>query len=149
MCILFLSSQLKEKITEAASAEVTNMDDEQPDTVQATGETSAETVPHQRQDPPFESHHQEPRPRRPYRKRSDLWVTSYQEESSQCHFSRRSWRCLLPSKGMERTAYVDWAKEVMIGLHPSLWLKFQREYLNLLYTYQEKSAQLLNSVTQQ
>ena len=147
---LFLSSQLKEKITEAASAEVTNTDDEQPNTVQATGETSAETVPHQRQDPPFEGHHQEPRPRRPYRKRSDFWVTSYQGEEQSMSFQSKVLEMLAPpQKAMERTAYVDWAKEVMIGLHPSLWLKFQRECLNLLYTYQKKSAQLLHFVTQQ
>ncbi|KAL5018596.1 hypothetical protein ScPMuIL_004318 [Solemya velum] len=52
-------------------------------------------------------------------------------------------------KATERTAYADWTKEVMVSLHLSLWLKFQRECTNLLYTYQEKSGELLHPVAQQ
>ena len=150
MCILFLPSQLKEKITEAASAEVTNTDGEQPNIVQATGETSAETVPHQGQDPP------------PLRRSSSGTSTkkAIQEEErllndivsrgeQSMSFQSKVLEMLAPPKATERTAYADWAKEVMIGLHPSLWLKFQRECSNLLYSYQEKSAQLLHSVAQQ
>lgn len=37
----------------------------------------------------------------------------------------------------------------MISIHLSLWFKFQREYTNLLYPYQEKSEEVLNPVTQQ
>lgn len=36
-----------------------------------------------------------------------------------------------------------------MGLHPSVWIKFQRECSNLLYTYQDKSEELCNPVTQQ
>lgn len=37
----------------------------------------------------------------------------------------------------------------MIGLHPSLWLKFQRECSNLLYVYQEKNEELLRPAIRQ
>lgn len=37
----------------------------------------------------------------------------------------------------------------MIILHPSLWLKFQREFINKLYTYKEKSEELLYPVANQ
>ena len=57
-------------------------------------------------------------------------------------------KMLVPSEATERTRYADWAKEVMVSLHLSLWLKFQCECTNLLYTYQEKSEELLNTVTQ-
>ena len=60
-------------------------------------------------------------------------------------FQSKVLEMLAPPKAKERTVYADWAKEVIIGLHPSLWLKFQRECSNLLYSYQEKSAQLLHS----
>ena len=64
-------------------------------------------------------------------------------------FQSKVLEMLAPVKATEKTAYADLAKKVMVGLHPLLWLQFQRECSNLLYTYQEKTAQLLHSVTQQ
>lgn len=70
-------------------------------------------------------------------------------EEQSIAFQTKVLEMLAPSKATERTRYADWAKEVMVSLHPSLWLKFQRECSNLLYTYQEKSEELLHPVTQQ
>ena len=149
MCILVLSSQLKEKITEAASVEVTNTDDEQPNTVQATGETSDETVPHQRQDPPLRRSSSGTSTKKAIQEEQQLLSDIVSRGEQSMSFQSKVLEMLAPPKATERTAYADWAKEVMVGLHPSLWLKFQRECSNLLYSYQEKSAQLLHSVAQQ
>ena len=64
-------------------------------------------------------------------------------------FQAKVLEMLAPPKVTERTAYADWAKEVMVSLHPSLWLKFQRECSNMLYSYQEQSVAFLHPVVQQ
>lgn len=61
-------------------------------------------------------------------------------------FQTKVLEMLAPPNKTERTAYSDWTKEMMINLHPSLWLKFQREFINMLYTYKEKSEELLYPV---
>lgn len=61
-------------------------------------------------------------------------------------FQTKVLEMLAPTKTTERTAYADWTKEVMVNLHPSLWIKFQRECTNLLHTYQEKSEEFLHPV---
>lgn len=64
-------------------------------------------------------------------------------------FQTKVLEMLAPPNTTERTAYADWTKEMMINLHPSLWLKFQREFINKLYTYKEKSKELLYPVANQ
>ena len=95
----------------------------------------------------------EPLPRRPSAKKAVLeeerllGSIAAREEQTRA-FQSKILDMLAPSKATERTRYADWAKEVMVSLHPSLWLKFQRECTNLLYTYLEKTEELLNPVSQ-
>jgi len=64
-------------------------------------------------------------------------------EKQSMAFRTKVLEMVAPSKSTERTTYADWAKEVMVSLHPSLWFKFRWECTNLLYTsYQDKSEEL-------
>lgn len=89
----------------------------------------------------------EPLPRKSSKKsvqeEERLLSTIAAREEQSIAFQTRVLEMLAPTKANERTTYADWAKEVMINIHPSLWLRFQRECTNLLYTYQEKTEDLL------
>ena len=89
----------------------------------------------------------EPPPRKSARKSTQeeerLLNSIATREEQSIAFQTRVLEMLAPAKATERTTYADWAKEVMISIHPSLWLRFQRECSNLLYTYQEKSEEML------
>lgn len=63
-------------------------------------------------------------------------------------FQTKVLEMLGPPKATERTAYADWIKEVMVTIHPSLWLKFQRKFTNLLHIYQ-KSEELPHPIAHQ
>ena len=135
---------MKEKIAAAAS-----IDDGKDDP--STDSIDIETVA-------TNPHRLEPLPRSSSKSSSKKAIQEEEErllstiaarEEQSVTFQTKVLEMLAPSKATERTRYADWAKEVMVSLHPSLWLKFQRECTNLLYTYQEKSEELLNHVTQQ
>lgn len=134
---------MKDKIVAAASVEDVNDDQSQEPT-----ETETETTSGQRLEP-LSRKSSASSTQKAIQEEERLLSNIATRGEQSIAFQTKVLEMLAPPKATERTAYADWAKEVMVSLHPSLWLKFQRECSNLLYTYQEKSEELLHPVAQQ
>lgn len=140
---MFVSLQMKDKIAGAASVEDFNDDQSQDPT-----ETETETTSRQRLEP-LSRRSSASSTKKAIEEEERLLSNIATRGEQSIVFQTKVSEMLAPPKATERTAYADWAKEVMVSLHPSLWLKFQRECSNLLYTYQEKGEELLHPVAQQ
>lgn len=129
-----LSLQMRDKISAASSVEDVNDELEKP--------PEAETTSRQRLEPlPSVSNN-----KKAIQEEERLLSNIANRGEQSMAFQTKVLEMLAPQKTTERTAYANWTKEVMVNLHPSLWLKFRRECTNLLYTYQEKSEELLHPV---
>lgn len=135
--------QMKEKIAAAASADDGNDDgSEDPIDVETVDPNPPRLEPLSRRSSKVST-------KKAIQEEERLLSNIAAREEQSVTFQTKVLEMLAPSKATERTRYADWAKEVMVSLHPSLWLKFQRECTNLLYTYQEKNEELLNPVSEQ
>ena len=134
---------MKDKIAAAASVEDVNDDQSQDPTETETETTSRQRLEHLSRRSSASS------TKKAIQEEERLLSNIATRGEQSVDFQTKVLEMLAPPKATERTAYADWVKEVMLSLHPSLWLKFQRECTNLLYTYQEKSEELLHPVAQQ
>ena len=141
--------QLKEKIAGAASVEMVDVDDDQSEAGVVRVETATETTSRQRLEPLAQRSSSASSNKKASQNEERLLSDIATKGEQSIALQSKVLEMLAPPKATERSTYADWAKEVMIGLHPSLWLQFQRECSNLLYTYQEKSGELLHPVAQQ
>lgn len=129
--------RMKERISAASSVEDVNDELEKP--------PEAETTSRQRLEPlPSVSNN-----KKAFQEEKRLLSNIANRGEQSMAFQTKFLEMLAPPKTTERTAYANWTNEVMVNLHPSLWLKFQMECTNLLYTYQEKSEELLHPVANQ
>lgn len=112
---------MKEKIDAAASID-DGKDDPSMDSIDT--ETVA-TNPHQLEPLPHSSSKSYSKKAIQEEEERLLSNISAREEQS-VTFQTKVLEMLAPSKATQRTRYADCAKEVMVSLHPSLWLKFQR-----------------------
>lgn len=118
-----LSSQMKDKVSAASSVEDVNYELEKP--------PEAETTFRQRLEPlPSVSNN-----KKAIQEEKRLLSNIANRGEQSMAFQTKVLEMLAPQKTTERTANADWTREVMVNLHPSLWLKFHRECTNLLYTY--------------